>query len=113
MANGIPWTDDELRVLEENPEMSSQRLAGLLPNRTPQAIGNKRNQTFGNRGNAFTAEPPVKPAGDYLETVSAYLVDDFECMQIWLKWNGYASYRELNRDLKGMFGYATVLCTAK
>lgn len=55
-------------------------------------------------------EPAVKPPGDYAEVLSDYLVDEFECMAIWLRWNGYASYKEVSRDTRG---WVTVTCTAK
>ena len=93
--------------------MSSRQLTALLPGRSSQAIGNVRARHCGNRGEACTATPPVKASGEYIETLSAYLVDDWEVLAIWLKWNGYHAYRELSRDMKGVFGYVTVLCTAK
>lgn len=112
MPRAVPWSDEELAIVAANPARTAVSLMPELPGRSAQAIGNMR-RSLGVRSAPIAVEPPVKPAGDYVETLSAYLVEDFECMQIWLKWNGYASYRELNRDMKGVFGYVTVLCTAK
>jgi|SRR5580693_2073341 hypothetical protein len=112
MSRAVPWSEEELEIVASNPAMTAVALMPQLPGRSAQAIGNMR-RSLGVRAAPPAVEPPVKAAGDYLETVSAYLADDFECMQIWLKWNGYASYRELNRDLKGMFGHVTILATAK
>lgn len=110
MAKAPPWTPAEVEVLASYPAMTARDLAALLPGRTPQAVGNMRARHLGRKGEAIVVEPPVKPPGEYAETLSHYVVDDFECMPIWLKWNGYAAYRELDRDERG---WVSILCTAK
>ena len=110
MPRASVWTDEELAILDANPELSAAQVAKLLPGRSGQAVGNKRaNRHRG--GFAYQREqPPVIEPGEYIETLWALLVDDFEIMGVWLKWHGYASYRELGRD---RFDWVTVLCTAK
>ncbi len=109
-ARGPAWTDDELRILASHPELSAREMMPFLPGRSSQAIGNIRLRRLGDRGGAFTEVPPVKAPGDYIEVLSAYLLDDFDCAMIWCKWNGYMGYRELSRDERG---WVTLLCTAK
>jgi hypothetical protein len=58
--------------------------------------------------------PAVKEPGEYLETLSAYFMAYPECVEIWLRWNGYVTYRELCRDMKtSPLGVVTLLCEAK
>lgn len=104
------WSAAELEVIGAHPDLTSLALAGLLPGRTPQAVGNIRSRHFGHRGNARCAVPPARAPGDYVETVAGYLADDWECLAIWCKWNGYDGCRELSRDERG---WATLLCTTK
>ena len=103
------WTEEELQLIRENPGMSSANLAALMPNRSGRGVGNIR-RTLGQSAPKQEDKPAVKAPGDYVETLSAYLVDEFDCMEIWLRWNGYSSYRELSRDHAG---WVTILCTAK
>ena len=113
MANGAAWTDAELEILFAHPGLTARELCKFLPGRSPQAVGNMRARRMGHRGGrgAVLAVTPVsKAAGEYRETLSSYLVDDFECMEIWLKWNGYASHKELSRDERG---WVSLLCIAK
>jgi hypothetical protein len=110
MYNGAGWTDAEKEIILANPAMSAPRLMALLPSRSTQAIGNMKRQLLGHKSEVPVDEPMVRPAGDYVETLSHYLVDEWECLAIWLKWNGYHTYRELCRDPRG---WVTILCTAK
>lgn len=89
--------------------MTAKQLTELLPGRTAQAIGNVRARQSHYQDSGLP-DFPVKDPGDYVETLSSYLVDEFECLEIWLKWNGYATCRELTRDERG---WVTLLCTAK
>jgi len=113
------WSEAELAILAAHPDLSTKDLAARLPGRTPQSIGNKR-KWFSEDPTKCEGTPTIpdvpasKEPGDYLETLSPLLVDDFDCLDIWLRWNGYATCRELCRDLKvGAFGLVTLLCTAK
>lgn len=113
------WSDAELAVLRDNPHLSTSALKARLPNRSAMAIGNKRKWFSDNpvkcEGTPVNPEEPVnKEPGEYIETVSALIADDFELMEIWTRWNGYASWRELSRDMRAQaFGIVTILCTAK
>lgn len=107
-GKGTTWSDAELQVIRDNPDMTAEELTALLPGRTLQSIGNKR---WTNRN---IEVPPVKEPGNYIESVSALIADDFELMGIWCKWNGYAAWRELSRDMTvGAFGIVTAVCAAK
>lgn len=89
--------------------MSSTNLAALLPGRSGRGVGNIR-RTLGQHAVKQVDEPAVKEPGDYVETLACYLVDEFDCLEIWMRWNGYSSYRELSRTHAG---WVTLLCTAK
>ena len=111
------WEDAELAILHAHPEMSTRELTAWLPGRTARAIGNKRKWCSEDpvKPEVTPLEvPPVKPPGEYVETLSAYFAQDCECLDIWLKWNGYVTCRELCRDMRGApLGIVTLLCTAK
>jgi hypothetical protein len=113
MARGENWTPGELEVIAANPGLTSPQLAELLPGRTVSAIG-KRRCYNGNYRSKPEDHPAVKEPGEYLETLTAYFADHFDCLEIWLRWNGYATCRELSRDMKASpLGVVTLLCTAK
>lgn len=103
------WSEEELERIRANSHLTPIELAKLFPNRTLAACSQARFRIDGRK-------PPkpvaylVKPPGDYEERLCEFLVDDFECMGIWLKWNGYASHRVLGRDERG---WVIVLCTSK
>jgi hypothetical protein len=102
---GYLWAQDELDIFHAHPDFTPRELHELLPHRSISAIAQLRQ-----RGQFKKASPAVKATGEYVETVAGYLVDESACMGIWLRWNGYTSYRELIRDSRG---WVTVLCTAK
>lgn len=109
MPGGEPWTDDELTILREHPELSASEMTKLLPRRSVPAIGNMRMRRCPQPKARAGAQPLVREPGDYVEVLAHHLTDDFECMEIWLRWNGYTSYRELGRHM----GWVTLLCVAK
>lgn len=106
---GPEWTAEELAIVAANPRLPTRELKLLLPGRSPQSIGLIRRRS-GRLGGIPEEHPPVKDAGDYVEVLSHYMTDDFELMEIWLYWNGYATWRELSRDRRG---WVTMVCTAK
>lgn len=106
MGRGPSWAAEEIAVVRDHPEMTAQAIhEACLPNRTPAAIRNMRDQL--RQGGA---KPAVKEPGDYVEILAALLADDWECMEIWARWNGYSSWRVLSVDTQG---WCTLLCTAK
>lgn len=106
------WTEAEDEILKANLETPLSRLAPLIPGRTPNAI-QQRQHRF-RHADAREEKPPVKEAGEYIETLSAYFIDQPGCLDIWLKWNGYFTCRELCRDMKATpLGIVTLLCEAK
>lgn len=105
-GRGVTWSAEDLAIVVSNQGMPMDELRALLPGKTKSAIANIRYR--------HVEVPAVKPAGDYVETLNAYFVDYWDCLSIWLRWNGYAYYRELSRDMNiGILGIATLLCTAK
>ncbi len=111
------WTEAELAILEANPHLTTRDLAARLPGRSPQAIGNKRKWFSDDPVKCqepVDEKPAVKEPGEYLETLNAYFMKHPECVAIWMKWNGYITYRELCRDMKASpLGVVTLLCQAK
>jgi hypothetical protein len=111
------WTDAELAIIRDNPHLSTRDLMARLPGRTPQAVGNKRKHFSTDPQKCqeeLHHEPMVREPGEYIETLSVYFMQHAEYMEIWLRWNGYITYRELCRDMGvGVFGIATILCEAK
>lgn len=113
-SRGALWTEEELAVIDAHPELTSPELQSLLPNRTAQAIGNVRaRRSPCTKAGSPEELPPVKEPGEYVETLSSYFVAQFDLMEIWLKWNGYSSYRVLCEIRDKAFGHTTILCTAK
>lgn len=106
------WSDEDKVFVQQTMDLPVAEVAETL-GRSRQSIEQARTRLRHGRAQAGKDEPPVKSAGDYVETLSACLVDDWECLSIWLRWNGYHTYRELSRDPKGVFGYVTIICTAK
>lgn len=102
---GDVWTEAELAVIRAHSRDDFTRLYELLPERSPSSIRNKHYHLH----NSKTA-PLVRHPGDYVEILSSYLVDEWECLEIWLRWNGYATCKEMSRD---RHGWVTLLCTAK
>lgn len=108
---GAPWSEEELVILASHPELSAADMVNYLPHRTPQAIGNMRGRHC--PPDKDTVERPqyaAKPTGHYPEMLADLLVDDFECFEIWLRWNGYTSAREVSRNLHG---WVTLICEVK
>lgn len=101
-----PWTQDELATvrayLDELPEDIREK---YMPCRSVSAI---RNKWYALKRDEV--RPAVKAPGDYTEVLAAFFVDEFDCMKIWLRWNGYSAYRVLSTDA---LGWSTLLCTAK
>lgn len=106
MAERAPlWSDQDLELIRQHLD-DLPLLYTLFPLRSKAAVRNKRDYYRVAR----ELQPAVKAPGDYVEHLSVYLVDDWECLVIWLKWNGYTHHRELSRD---RIGWVTLLCTAK
>jgi hypothetical protein len=103
------WTEDELNFIREHPMMPPIELAEWLPGRTLNACAQARFRLDGRKPPKPT-EYAVKAPGDYLEYLAIYLVEDFECMEIWARWHGYATWEALGRDERG---WIHVRCTAK
>jgi hypothetical protein len=105
MARGALWTDEEIDILRGHPDITAQAMhSAYLPNRTPAAIGVMRD-----RLREREVRPVVRSPGVYPEVLAGLLVDDDECMKIWAKWNGYASWDVVSRD---SLGWCTLACTA-
>lgn len=112
----VAWTDEELELLRETLNLPSKEVCEVL-GRSEQSVRNARIRVKRAAGipvhkavNPTVEIPPVKAPGDYIELLDEFIVSDAECMRIWLKWNGYASYRTLDCD---KFGWVSLLCTAK
>jgi hypothetical protein len=118
-GNYTAWTEEELEVLRAAPQsVTSRELATQLPGRSLSSIANLRIRLRESGGHATyggTAETPeAKEPGEYVETLNAYFYQHTECVEIWMKWHGYVTYRELCRDMKASpLGIVTLLCEAK
>ncbi len=114
-----PWSEEELEVLRAAPRsVTSRELASQLPGRTLSSVANVRIRLREAGGEPVydgrSEEPPVKKPGEYLETLSAYFMEYPEYVEIWMRWNGYVTYRELCRDMGASpLGVVTLLCQAK
>lgn len=107
------WSEFELNFIRDHKEMTpavlSDELELLGYHRTLNACAQARFRLDG-RKPPKPVEYAVHEPGDHVEHLADLLVDDWECLAIWLKWNGYASSREASRSLNG---WVTLICTAK
>jgi hypothetical protein len=104
------WTEAELDLIRNNLHLSPIELAKLFEgNRTLAACSQARFRLDGRKA-AKLVEYAKKPPGEYIEHLSLFLVEDYECMEIWTRWNGYATWETLGIDERG---YVHVRCTAK
>ena len=110
MVRAPAWTDAEMEIVRSNPGLAPAALAALLPGRTRDAAIQARFRAGGGSTGPKAQAPAVKPPGEYLAVLADLLVDDFECLEIWLRWNGYSGARELGRD---RLGWVILACTAK
>jgi hypothetical protein len=103
------WTEAELSFIREHPMMPPIELAQWLPGRTLNACAQARFRLDGRKPPKPDAYE-IKVPGDYIEQLSLFLVEDFECMEIWARWHGYATWETLGIDERG---FVHVRCTAK
>jgi hypothetical protein len=103
------WTEEELSFIRDHPTMPPIELAKWLPGRTLNACAQARFRLDGRKPPKPT-EYDKKLPGDYIEQLSLFLVEDFECMEIWARWHGYATWETLGIDERG---FVHVRCTAK
>jgi hypothetical protein len=113
-ASGNPrrpaWTGEELDFLRETMDMPRLEVGEAL-GRSAEAVAQARSRMrLGRRENKPVDSYAVKAPGEYIELLSAYLAEDLGCMEIWCRWNGYATYRVTGRDV---MGFVVLLCTAK
>jgi len=112
MAKGILWTDAELEIVRVHHRLPFPELHAMLPGRSDKAVYQARVRA--REEETGKEKPPVKEPGEYLETLNAYFVQHGECLEIWLRWNGYVTCRELCRDMTASpLGTVTLLCLAK
>lgn len=104
-----PWSEAELDFIRSHPEMPPKVLAEHMADRTLAACAQARFRLDG-RKPARRDAYAVKVPGDYIEFLSPYLVEDFDCMEIWARWNGYATWDVLGQDDRG---WIHLRCTAK
>lgn len=103
------WSEEELNFIRDHPMMPPLELAEWLPGRSLAACAQARFRLNG-RKPARPDAYEVKVPGEYDEKLSIFLVEDFECMEIWARWHGYATWEVLGQDDRG---WMLVRCTAK
>ena len=91
------------------PELTPAELDKVCPGRTLAAVSQAKFRLVGRKPPKRVAYD-VKDPGEYIEHLSRYLVEDFECMEIWARWHGYATWVTLGIDERG---FVHVRCTAK
>jgi hypothetical protein len=104
------WTQAEMDLILDNLNLSPIELAKLFEGtRTLAAVSQAKFRLAGRKLPKPVAYE-VKDPGDYIEHLSSLLVEDFECMEIWARWHGYATWESLGIDERG---FMHVRCTAK
>lgn len=103
------WAGYEHDTIRNTMDWAVADVAELL-GRSKKSVEQARTREKNGRQKKPAEIPPVRPPGSSEECLDCWLVDDWECMAIWLKWNGYDSYYEVSRD---KFGYVTLICTTK
>jgi hypothetical protein len=104
-GSGTCWSEDEIRYVRDHPDMTPSEIGAVLgrPRASVYSIRKKLE-------NVPREEYATKAPGTYVEVLHAWVAEDFELREIWMRWNGYQEVSILRRDKHLM---CTLLCTAK
>lgn len=105
-GHGTCWTEEEIQFVRDHPDM--------LPTAVGRVLGRPRASVYGLR-KKLQAEVPheeyaVQKPGLHVEYLHAWVAEDFELSEIWMRWNGYSSFIVTEKDAHEI---CTLKCVAK
>lgn len=104
------WTDEEKRLVIENPELSVAVLAEKL-GRTKIAVYNFRHRIIYGSGYGkrvkLGQEFDTRPSGWYRETIGTMLMEHEDAWQAWLHFHRYVEVKMESNDERG---WTTLMC---
>lgn len=110
MGAGPNWTDEEKRIVTENPDLPAKVLADKI-GRTEIAVRNFRHRLVhgagGGRRNHLGQDFDKRPSGWYGEVVGTVLMDYEDA---WKSWKHYHRYAEVIVTGTSSMGWTTLLC---
>lgn len=99
-----PWTEEDKKLVLENPEIPTQVLADKL-GRTYQSVAQFRYRHKKPKLN--TLDYDTRPSGWYGETVGKLLMEFPDAWESWLHYHRYVEYKEMGMNAQG---WVMLLC---
>ena len=88
-----PWSDEEIQILRDNPDMATTALADKL-GRTYQSVSHKR-QNLIREFKANTDDYDRRPSGWYTEVVGTLLLSYPDAFETWKHFHRYVEIKEV------------------
>jgi hypothetical protein len=108
LTNGRAWTEEEVKILLDNPDMDTRALAEKI-GRTRQSVGNKRSVlTCGYKAN--TENYDRRPSGWYEETIGKMLVECKDAFDSWKHYHRYVECVYMGEKLERIDVWVTMNC---
>lgn len=100
-----PWSEEDLRLLRDNPDMATTALADKL-GRTYQAVYRAR-QNLARPFRENTEDYDLRPSGWYVECIGTLLTHYQDAFS---SWKHYHRYVEVKPLAPGSSGWTYLLC---
>lgn len=105
-GHGTCWSDEEIQFVRDHQDSGPTEIGKLL--------GRPRASVYGLRKKLREEVPredyAVQTPGLHVEYLHAWVAEDFELSEIWMRWNGYSSFVIADKDAHQI---CTLTCTAK
>jgi hypothetical protein len=106
LTNGKPWSENEIKVLRDNPDMDTVALSEKM-GRTYQSVANKR-RILGGTFKENTEDFDRRPSGWYVETIGTLLLHYPDAYETWKHFHRYVEIKEVDSQARDSWTY--LLC---